>query len=282
MIDAWKILKASALNWVAHNDARQGAALAYYSIFSLGPLLIIAVFIAGLFFGHDAVRGEISLTITGLLGETGSSAISAMLEGASQPSQGVLPAIIGVATLIFASVGVVVQLKEALNIVWEVQPPKERGVWQFARTYVFSFPAVIAVGFLLLVSLLITAALTAISKYFGTSSSVVLQPVALLSSFAVITLLFAAMLKWLPEVQIPWRDIWPGAILTATLFEIGKFLIGLYIGSQGLESTFGAGASLVVVLIWVYYTAQIVLMGAEFTRCYSLANRPKHKRQRKR
>jgi membrane protein len=168
---------------------------------------------------------------------------------------------------------VVVQLKDALNTVWEVEDSKESGVWHFLRTYVLSFAAVIAVGFLLLVSLMLTTAIAALGKFYANSiPEALLQPVGFVASFAIVALLFALMFKYLPDAEVRWRDVWLGALVTGLLFELGKFLIGLYIGKQGLESSFGAAASLVVVLIWVYYSAQIVLMGAEFTRAHALQN----------
>jgi len=266
----WPLIKESAANWSTHKDARLGAALAYYSIFSMGPLTIIAISIAGFFFGQDVVRGEVGQEIRGLLGESGAQAIEGMLVGASHPREGIIPAIIGVGAMVFAAVGVVVQLKDALNTVWEVQAPKKGGVWNFVRTYILSLAAVIAVGFLLLVSLAMTAGLAVVGKFLTPSfPEGMLQLVGFFASFSVITALFAMMFKWLPDAEVEWRDVWLGAIFTGALFEIGKFVIGLYIGKQGLESTFGAAASLVVVLIWVYYSAQIVLMGAEFTRAYA-------------
>lgn len=275
----WTLLKQSGANWLAHKDARLGAALAYYSIFSLGPMIIIAIAIAGFFFGQDVVRGEVGAAIKGMLGESGAQAVQTMLTGAGQSQKGLLPTLIGLGTLIFAAVGVVVQLKDALNTVWEVEPAKESGIWHFIRTYILSFAAVIAVGFLLLVSLLVTAGLAAFGKYFGSSfSEGILQPIGFAASFAVISVLFAMMFKWLPDADVEWRDVWPGAIITGALFELGKFLIGLYIGKQGLESSFGAAASLVVVLIWVYYSAQIVLVGAEFTRASALRRHPQERR----
>jgi len=270
----WKLLKLSAMNWMAHKDARLGAALAYYSIFSLGPLTIIAMTVAGLFFERDAVQAQVAGSMKGLLGESGAQAVQTMLAGASKPAEGVMASLIGVAALIFAAVGVVVQLKDALNTVWEVEESKETGVWHFLRTYVLSFAAVIAVGFLLLVSLLLTAGLAAVGKYHSTNiPEALLQPIGFATSFLVIASLFAMMFKWLPDAKVEWRDVWLGAVVTGLLFEIGKFAIGLYVGKQGLESSFGAAASLVVVLIWVYYSAQIVLMGAEFTRAHSLRRR---------
>jgi membrane protein len=271
----WNLIKETFSNWSKHKDARLGAALAYYSIFSLGPLIIIAIAIAGLFFGQEVVRGELGNTIKGLLGDSGAQAVDGMLAGASRPREGLLPTLIGIGALVFAAVGVVVQLKDALNTVWEVEPPKDSGVWHFLRTYVLSFAAVISVGFLLLISLLVSAALAAFGNFMAPYlPETVLHGLSFVVSFAVISALFAAIFKWMPDADVVWRDAWLGAILTGFLFELGKFLIGLYIGKQGLESTFGAAASLVVVLIWVYYSAQILLIGAEFTRAYAEQRNP--------
>jgi membrane protein len=271
----WPLVKTAGLNWLKHKDSRSGAALAYYSIFSLGPIVVIAITIAGLFFGEQLVRSQVGEAIKSLLGESGAQAVNTMLTGSNaETEKGILPALIGTAALIFAAVGVVVQLKDALNTVWEVKESEESGIWHFVRTYVLSIAAVIAVGFLLLVSLLLTTALAVIGKYFSAAApEALLQPMGSLASFLVVALLFGLMFKFLPDAEIGWLDVWPGAVLTALLFEAGKFLIGLYIGKQGLESTFGAAASLVVVLIWVYYSAQIVLMGAEYTRAYALRRR---------
>jgi membrane protein len=266
----WKVLKTSALNWMAHKDARLGAALAYYSIFSLGPITVIAMAVAGLFFGRDAVQAEVSAAMQGLLGDSGAQAVQQMLAGASKPSEGLVAALIGMGALLFAAVGVVVQLKDALNTVWEVKESEESGVWHFVRTYILSLAAVIAVGFLLLVSLMLTAGIAALGKLYASSvPEGLLQPIGFLASFIVVAALFALMFKYLPDAKIGWGDVWLGAVV------IGKFAIGLYIGKQGLESSFGTAASLVVVLIWVYYSAQILLMGAEFTRAHALYRHPK-------
>jgi membrane protein len=265
----WVVVKAAAANWSKHKDARQGAALAYYSIFSLGPLMVIAIAIAGLVFGEEAVRGDLGPQLKGFLGDSGAQAVQTMLAGASKPQQGIVATVLGVGTLLFAAVGVVVQLKDALNTVWEVEPPKSGGIWGFVRTYVVSLAGVLAVGFLLLVSLLLTAVLSIAGKYFTPFlPEAGLHIVGSIVSFGVITSLFAMMFKWLPDAPVDWGDVWLGAAITGALFEIGKLLIGLYIGKQGLESTYGAAASLVVLLIWIYYSSQIVLMGAEFTRVH--------------
>jgi membrane protein len=193
-----------------------------------------------------------------------------MLADASRPASGILATVLGIGALLFAAIGVVVQLKDALNVVWEVEEPKQGGLWHFARNYVLSFAAVLALGFLLLISLLITAGLAAAGKFIAPyMPEGVLHVVSIVVSFAVVTALFAMMFKWLPDVSVAWRGVWVGALLTALFFEIGKAAIGFYIGKQGLESTYGAAASIVVVLIWVYYTSQIVLMGAEVTHAYS-------------
>jgi membrane protein len=203
--------------------------------------------------GASAVSGA----LRGLLGDSGTQAIEAMLKGADRPREGILATVIGVGTLVFA-VGVVIQLKDALNTVWEVETPPGSGIWRFVRTYIWSLAGVLSLGFLLLISLLLTAALSAAGKYVAPYlPEASLQIAGFLVSFAVISLLFAMMFKWLPDTPIEWRDVWLGAILTAALFEVGKLLIGLYIGKQGLESTYGAAASIVVVLIWVYYSAQL-------------------------
>jgi len=266
----WSILKDTAASWSNHKAARLGAALAYYSIFSLGPLIVIVVAIAGLTFGQEAVRGEVSAQLQDLLGAAGAQAVNAMLVGASKPMERILATVLGFGALMFAALGVVVQLKDALNTVWEVEPPKASGVWSFVRTYMVSLAAVLSLGFLLLISLLLTTALAVGGKYFAPYvPEAAMHALGSLVSFGMITLLFAMMFKWLPNTHVAWRDVWLGAAVTAVLFEIGKFLIGLYIGKQGLESTYGAAASLVVLLIWVYYSSQLVLMGAELTRVYA-------------
>jgi membrane protein len=262
----WPLLRRAGMQWINHKDARLGAALAYYSVFSLGPLLLIAVAVAGLLFGQEAVRGEVTGTLKGLLGDTGAQAIDAMLASASKPTEGILATIIGTSALAFAAVGVVVQLKDALNTVWDVKATPGKGLWGFTRSYVLSFAAILSLGFLLLVSMLVTTALAAAGKYFALYlPEVALQTASFVVSLLVTAVLFAMMFKWLPDAKVRWRDVWLGAVVTAILFELGKFLIGLYIGKQGLESTYGAAASIVIVLIWVYYSAQIVLFGAEFT-----------------
>jgi membrane protein len=232
----WSLLKDTAASWSNHKAARLGAALAYYSIFSLGPLLVIAVAVAGLTFRQEAVRGEVGAQLHSLLGDAGAQAVNAMLLGASQPREGILATVLGVGALMFAAVGVVVQLKDALNTVWEVESPKASGIWDFVRTYMVSLAAVLSLGFLLLVSLLLTTALAAGGKYIAPYvPELAMHALGSLVSFGMITLVFAMMFKWLPDTHVAWRDVWLGAAVTAALFEVGKLLIGLYIGKQALE-----------------------------------------------
>jgi len=208
-------LQETASRWSEHKDARLGAALAYYSIFSIGPLIIIAITIAGLVFGAEAVQAQVFGALHGLLGDSGTQAIDAMLKGANRPREGIFATVIGVGALVFAAVGVVVQLKDALNTVWEVESPPGSGIWRFVRTYIWSLAGVLSLGFLLLVSMLLTAGLSAAGKYIAPYlPEAMLQVAGLLASFAVIAVLFAMMFKWLPDTPIAWRDVWLGAILT--------------------------------------------------------------------
>jgi membrane protein len=270
MRNAWLLIKMTVENWSAHKDARQGAALAYYSVFSVGPLMVIAIAIAGFAFSEDAARGEVKAQLSGILGQTAAAAIDSMLAGTNKPQQGLLATAIGVAVLLFTALGVVVQLKDAFNTVWEVDEKSIVGIWQFIRTYLISLAAVIGLGFLLLISMLFTTALSAAGQFLGAQlPQATLQTAGSLISFAAITAMFAMMFKWLPDTQVEWRDVWLGAAITAALFELGKLLIGIYVGRLALASTYGAAASLVILLIWVYYSSQIVLLGAEFTHCYA-------------
>jgi len=262
----WNALKEAGKNWLAHKSPKAGASLAYYSIFSIGPLIVVVISIATLIFQREGVQNEVSSAIQGLVGSKGGEAVNGMLMSAGKPSEGVFATIIGTITLIFAALGVVVQLKEALNAAWEVQPKRRSGIWGFVRDYVLSLAGIAALGFLLLVSMLLTAALAAIGKFMGgIVPEPLMQAAGFVVSFAVIAVMFALLFKWMPDAEVLWRDVVLGAVGTAALFEVGKFAIGFYIGKQGLESTYGASASIVVVLIWVYFSAQIVLFGAEFT-----------------
>jgi len=271
----WAASKAAVLQWLVHNDARAGAAIAYYSIFSIGPLIVVAISIAALVFDRSGVQEQVVDALRSLLGDAAATSIGTMLTGAGSKAEGAFAEAIGTVALVYAAINVVVQLKEAINGVWEVESSSTVGVWGFLRGYVVSLAAVVALGFLLLTSMLLTAGLAAFGKYVEAFlPEALLQMANFGVSFAVISLIFALMFKWLPDAQVTWKAVWLGAIGTAALFEIGKYVIAFYIGKQGLESKYGAAASVVVVLIWVYYSAQIVLLGAEFTHARYLQQTP--------
>jgi membrane protein len=273
----WQVLTAAVSNWSRHRSARMGAALAYYSVFSLGPLLLIVISVAGFFFGADAVRGSLTGQFRNLLGPTGGQAIEAMLKGAASTQGAGLAAVFGVLLLIIAALGVVVQLKDALNTIWDAPEPEGSGIWWYLRTYLISLAGVMALGFLLLVSLVVSTGLAAITSWAGraTGTDALLgQVINTAISLGALTVLFAALFKWFPDVPVRWRDVWVGALTSAILFEVGKLAIAWYIGRQGLESTYGAASSLVVLLVWVYYTSQIVLLGAELSHA-TASTRPR-------
>lgn len=266
MLSAIAIARETVSGWLGHKCARLGAALAYYSVFSLGPLLLIVTSVAGLIYGQDAVRGALSTQFRGLLGPAGSEAVDAMLKGAGSQSAGTFATIFGVALLVVAAVGVVVQLKDALNTIWETREPEGVSISWYARTYGVALAGIIALGFLLAVSLVISAGLAAFSTWLGGSESLLWTTLNTLVSILVLSVLFALLFKFFPDAEIQWSHVWPGALATAILFEVGKLAIAWYVGRQGLESTYGAASSIVILLIWVYYSAQIVLFGAELTR----------------
>lgn len=267
--NAWNIFRIAIDQWFTHRSARLGAALAFYSVFSMGPLLLIVISIAGLFFGADAVRGSLSSQFRLMLGETGSKAVEAMLAGASSPQDSRWAAVTGIVLLLIAALGVVSQLKDAMNTIWNVEYPKQAGISWYLKTYLVSFAGILGLGFLLAVSLVISTGLAAFSSWVGTTSTVIGEAINFLASLAILTMLFSMLFKWFPDTEIAWRDVLPGAAVTALLFNFGKFAIGWYIGTQALESTYGSAASIVVLLIWVYYSAQIVLFGAELTHAYA-------------
>ena len=271
-----EILVTAVNDWFRHRGARLGAALAYYSVFSLGPLLLIVTSIAGLVFGEAAVRGALTGQFRSMLGTSGSQAVEAMLKGAAVESSGRLAAVFGIILLLVAALGVVVQLKDALNTIWEVKEPEYAGVWWYLRTYLISFAGILSLGFLLAVSLVISTALTAFSTYAGGTAveGLFWQALNFAVSLGVLSGLFAMLFRWFPDADVTWSDVWPGALITALLFNIGKLAIAWYIGTQGLESTYGAAASIVVLLIWIYWSAQIVLFGAEISHVY--ASRRRH------
>ncbi len=270
MKNAWNLLKQTASEWSEDKVPRLGAALAYYTVFSIAPLLIIAIAVAGLVFGDDAARGSVQAQLTSFLGADAAEAINDMIKNASKPSSGIIATVIGLVTLLFGASGVFGQLKDAMNTIWEVAPKPGRGVMGIIADRFLSFTFVLGVGFLLLVSLVISAGLDAVKGYvFGEDLGILFQIFNFVISFGVITLLFAMIYKILPDVEIQWRDVWIGAAVTALLFTLGKFLISLYISKSAPESTYGAAGSLILILIWIYYSAQILFFGAEFTQVYA-------------
>ncbi len=270
------MFSAAFHDWLKHRCPRLGAALAYYAVFSLGPLLLIVTAVAGFFFGQDAVRGSLTAQFSQLLGTTGGQAVEAMVSGAASASSGRAAAGAGTLLLIVAAVGVVAQMKDAVNTIWEVEAPPD-GSWSwYVRSYLISFAGVLALGLLLTVSLVLSAGLTAFGTWAGipAAENLLWQAVNLILSLAVLTLLFGLLFKYFPDAPVAWRDVWLGASTTAVLFEAGKFAIATYIGMQGLESTYGAAASFVGLLIWIYYASQIVLFGAEVTHVRAISRNP--------
>ena len=267
----WWVLKRALVGWWNDNVPRLGASLAYYTLFALSPVLLVATAIAGLVFGPDAVRGEIVGQIQGLVGRQGAEAVQSMLESASRPSTSIPATIVGLVTFFLGATGAFLELQTALNAIWRVKPRPGTNVRDFLVQRLISFGLVVGVGFLLLVSLLVSAALAALSRYLGhifPALTAFWEAANVLVSLFVITLLFAMIYKILPDVRLRWRDVWIGALVTAGFFSVGKQLIGLYLGTSSVASSFGAAGSVVVLLVWVYYSAQVVLLGAEFTRYY--------------
>jgi membrane protein len=262
------MLKQAARDWSEDDAPQLGAALAYYTIFSIAPLLLIAITIAGLFFGEEAVRGQIVDQIDHVVGRSGAETVQEMLKSARKPETGSIAGIVGFVTLLIGASGVFNQLRNALNKVWEVPTPKTKGILGLIKQRFASFMMILVIGFLLLVSLILSAGLSAMGGAFGAAGPV-LQLVNFVVSFAVVTLLFAAIFKILPDTDIEWRDVWFGAGLTSVLFVIGKYAIGLYLGKSSVASAHGAAGSLVVLLVWVYYAAQILFFGAEVTQVYA-------------
>jgi len=249
-----------------------GAALAYYTIFSLAPLLVIAIAIAGLAFGVQAAQGEITGQIQGLIGREGAKAVQAMIQSAYKPAHGAIASMVGVLALLLGASGVCCEMQDALNSIWHVSPGDKSGVWDLLKARFMSFGMVLAIGFLLLVSLLFSAFLAALAKYVEgvlPLPAIFLYSVDFLFSLLSITVLFAMIFKVLPNVRIAWSDVWMGATLTSLLFTVGKFIIGFYIGKSVPASAYGAAGSLVMVAAWIYYSALLLYFGAEFTRVYA-------------
>lgn len=263
--------------WFDHNASSLGAALAFYTIFSVAPILIIAVAIAGYVFGAETAQHELLAQLRALTGDAGAAAIRELLSSAHYSDKKGIAAAIGIVTLVVGATSVFGELQNALNRIWQASRPEPKSVgsvgwWRFVRTRVLSVGMVLGVGFLLLVSLFASAALAAFGGWLGAylpQLEVVLPVADLLVSFGMAVLLFALIYRYVPSESIPWGDVWIGAAVTALLFTIGKYLIGIYLGKSSFNSAYGAAGSLVILLLWIYYSAQIFLLGAEFTRTFA-------------
>jgi membrane protein len=267
----WTLMRDAADGWMTHRASSTGAALAFYTIFSLAPVLIISIAIAGFFFGQAAARGEIVDQIHDLVGPQGAQLVQSVLQNASRPEAGLVATIFSIVTLILGANTALAELKAGLDQIWDVPPERRTGFWYAVRTRLLSVGLILVLGFLMLVSLAISAALAALEKlsrgelFINTA----LGWVNSLFAFVLVAALFGTIYKVLPSVKIAWRDVTIGSLVTALLFTAGKFAIGVYLGNSGVASTYGAAGSVVLILIWVYYSAQILLYGAEFTRAFA-------------
>jgi membrane protein len=268
----WSLLGETFLEWYEDRAPRLGAALAYYTVFALAPGLILIIALAGLLLGREAAQGQIISQVQDLAGEAGAEAVRAAIESARNAGGSLLATGLGAVTLLFGLWGVFGELQDALNTIWGVTTRPGRGVVGAIKQRFWSFTMVVGIGFLLLVSLAASAWLAAVGKFFSgllPLPAVLMETTNAVLSFVVITFMFAVIYKLLPDVKIAWRNVWTGAAVTAVLFTIGKTLIGLYLGRSTVASVYGAAGSLIVILLWVYYSAQIVFFGAEFTKVYA-------------
>lgn len=267
--DIWSMVKETASDWVDDGASRLAAALAYYSLLSLAPLLVITIAIAGFFFGYDAARGKVAGELGAVVGGQAAVGIQSVVASAHSPVTGVISTSVGIVTLFIGASGVFGELQASLNTIWEVKPKPGRGVWGEVKDRFLSFTMVLGVAFLLLVSLILNAILSAIGARFSEAlpgGELVWQAFNFVFSLSVITGLFALIFKFVPDAEIRWRDVWLGAAVTAVLFTIGKVLLGLYLGKAAIGSAYGAAGSIIALVVWVYYAAQILLLGAEFTQ----------------
>ena len=274
--DLSTLLKLAYQGWTQDNASRLSAALAYYTIFSLAPLLVIVIAIAGLVWDAGAVRTQVLSQVQSLVGAEGAEFVAGLMTSTGSPGEGILALVIGILTLLFGALGVFNELHNSLNIIWNVRVEQPKGFLQSIKKVVLdrllSFTMILGIGFLLLVSLVVTAGLSATQETLGEAVPIpefLLQIVNLVISVGVITVLFALIFKFLPDARIAWRDVWMEAFVNSLLFSLGKTLIGLYLGNSAVGSTFGAAGSLVLLLLWIYYSAQILFFGAEFTQVYA-------------
>ena len=275
----YQTVKDAVAGWIEDEAPSKGAAIAYYAMFSMAPLLFIMITVAGLFFGADAVRGAVFAQISNLMGQNGAEAIQEMLAHVSEPQTGIWATVVGAVVLVFGATTVFGQLQAALDAIWEVpeavKAEKQNAIWTFIKGRLLSFGLVLSLAFLVVVSLLFSTAMAALGKWWGPAFGAwetLAHVFTLAVSFAMLTVAFAAIYKVMPRADIQWRDVWVGASVTALLFVIGKFLIGLYLGKSDIGSSFGTFGSIIIVMVWIYYSAQIFLLGAEFTWVYAHAS----------
>jgi membrane protein len=270
--DTWRLLKVAFAGWWNDRAMSLGASIAFFTVFSLAPMLLAAIAVAGLAFGREAAQGAIVAELGGMIGTNEASALEAMIASASNVGSGIIGTTVGVVAFLLLVTGAVVELQDNLNIIWKAKPPASFGVMDFIRNRLLSFALVLGIGFLLLVSLVIDTGLTALGSYLEASFSgatVILRFLNSLVSFGVAAVLFAMIFKLLPSVEITWNDVLTGSLVTALLFTLGKFLIGYYLGKSNVASSYGAAASIITILLWIYYSSLILLFGAEFTKAYA-------------
>jgi membrane protein len=271
----WKLLRSAASDWSDDNASRLAAALAYYTLLSIAPMIVLAVAIAGLVYGEDAARGQIASELSREVGPQAANALQAIIESAKTPSSGVIGTIVGVITLLVGASGVFSELQASLNQVWEVEPPPHGGLLAMIKERFFSFALVLGVAFLLMLSLLLSAIVAAIGHFIEgrmPGGDGLWSALNVAFSFATSAALFAVIFRVVPDVRLRVRDVWVGAMVTAVLFNVGKFALGLYLGHSSMASAYGASGSIIALVVWVYYSAQILLFGAEFTQAYARRN----------
>jgi len=268
----FSMMKETASEWSNDKASRLAAALALYTLLSMAPLLMLIVAIMGLFFGDDAARGEVATQLRNLMGPQPSQAVETVLQSANRPTQGIVATVGSVAVLLFGASGVFGELQDSLNTIWEVAPKPGRGIKGLIKDRFFSFTMVLGVAFLLLVSLVLTTALSAVGHVVAPASGALAalwQVVNFVASFGLVAVLFALIFKIIPDVRIAWKNVWTGALFTAFLFTVGKLVLGIYLGRASVASPYGAAGSIVVLVMWVYYSAQILFFGAEFTQVHA-------------
>jgi membrane protein len=271
--DLFDMARAAVSAWSSDYASSMGAALSYYAVFSIAPLLLIVISIAGLVYGEDAARGAVFYQVRGMMGDAAAVALQGLLASVHKPGQSIVAATVGLLLLIVGATSVFGELQSALDRIWRTpEQVKKGGLWQLLRTRLVSFAMIIGIGILLIASLLASAGLALLEHWWGAlfgAQALVASALNILLSYLIVTAMFAMIYKIMPRVRIAWRDVWTGAAITGILFTLGKYVIGLYIGKSGVSSAFGAAGSLVVILVWVYYSAQIFLLGAEFTWVYA-------------